>query len=293
MIIFLFLKYSLSRKNVSIRAEAFRPIQFYDDCVSETAFAATANPAENSIILLENTRFHLEEEGVKGFGDVSNLNFTLFLHGIFTFQKRADPDAIERFSAALARHGDIYVNDAFDLAHRAFRLATFFFKTNCRFARSFSSLTTIPIYPKYCGLLVQRELSTLTQILGSPARPYLVVFGGAKSAEKTLMVEHILEHCDELIIGGGMAFTFLKVQQDMQIGDSLFDEENVQVVKNIFEKSKRKNVQVKGANLSSCAKSQFSDPFACRFFGCRSAKQRLLHCERDCRRRHQVAVARP
>lgn len=94
------------------------------------------------------------------------------------------------------------------------------------------------------GLLLSKELKYFSQALDNPPRPFLAILGGAKVADKIQLIENLLDKVDEMIIGGGMAFTFLKVLNDMKIGASLFDEDGAKIVAKLVEKAKSKNVQL-------------------------------------------------
>ncbi|MEM8798776.1 MAG: phosphoglycerate kinase [Pseudomonadota bacterium] len=138
------------------------PIGFATDCVGDAVSAALAGPEQ--IILLENLRFHPGEE--------------------------ADDDA---FAKALAKHGDIYVNDAFSAAHRAHA----------------STHGITKHIPSFCGLGMLRELDALTRALGDPKRPVAAIVGGSKVSTKLDVLTNLVQRVDHLIIGGGMANTFL------------------------------------------------------------------------------------
>jgi len=190
-----------------------KKITFLDDCVDSKVEAACANPTPGSVILLENLRFHVEEEG-KG-KDVQGNKIT------------ADAASVTAFRASLSKLGDIYVNDAFGTAHRAH-----------------SSMVGCSLPIKACGLLMEKELVYFAKALESPVRPFLAILGGAKVSDKIQLIENLLDKVNEMIIGGGMAFTFLKTLNGMKIGKSLFDEEGSKIVKNIMEKAETKGVKI-------------------------------------------------
>merc|ERR1719353_1914203 len=110
---------------------------------------------------------------------------------------KADKEAVTAFRASLAKLGDIYVNDAFGTAHRAH-----------------SSMVGEGFTIKASGLLVAKELSAFAKVLDAPVKPVLAILGGAKVSDKILLIENMLDKVDKMIIGGGMAFTFLKVIDD-------------------------------------------------------------------------------
>merc|ERR1711871_1861505 len=155
---------------------------------------------------LENLRYHVEEEG-KGLG--------------------ADGEKVKAFRASLRKLGDIYVNDAFGTAHRAH-----------------SSMVGEGFDVKASGFLVSKELDAFAQVLDAPAKPVLAILGGAKVSDKIQLIKNMLDKVDKMIIGGGMAFTFLKVLNDMEIGNSLFDEEGAKIVPEIMSLAKAKGVEI-------------------------------------------------
>ncbi|KAL5109798.1 Phosphoglycerate kinase [Taenia crassiceps] len=140
---------------------------------------------------------------------------------------KADPAKVEEFSRGLTALGDIYVNDAFGTAHRAH-----------------ASMVGCKLPQRAAGLLLNKELEYFAKALENPTRPFLAILGGAKVTDKIQLINNMLDKVDELIIGGGMAFTFLKVLNNMKIGKSLFDEAGAKTVPEIMEKAKAKGVKV-------------------------------------------------
>ena len=192
-----------------------RPVKFLDDCVGPAVEAAcAAGAAKNGeVILLENLRFHIEEEG-----KVKNEDGTSI---------KADPKAVEAFRASLSKLGDVYVNDAFGTAHRAH-----------------SSMVGCNLPVKVAGFLMEAELNAFSAVIEHPKRPLLAILGGAKIADKIPLINNLLDKANEIIIGGGMAFTFKKVLNNMEIGASLFDPEGSKMVKDIMAKAQAKGVQI-------------------------------------------------
>jgi phosphoglycerate kinase len=159
-----------------------REVLFLDDCVGEQVEAQVRNAPQGSVILLENLRFHPEEEA-------------------------NDP----AFAQALARLGEVYVNDAFGSAHRAH-----------------ASTEGVAHYlPAVAGFLMEKELRYLGQALANPEHPFVAILGGAKVHDKIGVIRNLLPKVDRLLIGGGMAFTFLKAQ-GYEIGRSLLDAESIE-----------------------------------------------------------------
>ncbi len=189
-----------------------RPVTFLPDCVGDEVVAACANPPHGSVILLENLRFHPEEEGA----------------AIIEGKKiPASKEAIAAFRATLSSLGDVYVNDAFGTAHRAH-----------------SSMVGCQLPQKAAGFLMKKELDYIMAAVEKPKRPFLAILGGAKVSDKILIIENLLDKVDEMIIGGGMAFTFLKVLEGTQIGNSLFDKAGAEIVQRIVDKAKARNVPI-------------------------------------------------
>ncbi len=155
------------------------------DCVGPAAEAAVATLAPGQAVLLENVRFHREEE-------------------------KNDP----AFAAQLARLGDLYVNDAFGTAHRAHA----------------STEGVARLLPNAAGFLLQKEIEELGAVLHHPERPFAAILGGAKVADKIGVIDNLLPRVDMVLIGGGMAYTFLKAQ-GREIGRSLLDTEHLEAAK--------------------------------------------------------------
>jgi len=190
-----------------------KPVTFLPDCCGAEVESACAAPAAGSVILLENLRYKIEEEG-KGVDEAGN-------------KVKADKGKVAEFRASLAKLGDVYVNDAFGTAHRAH-----------------SSMVGEGYAIKASGFLVAKELDAFAKVLDSPAKPVLAILGGAKVSDKILLIQNMLDKVDKMIIGGGMAFTFLKVIHDMPIGSSLYDEDGAKIVPDIMTKAKEKGVEI-------------------------------------------------
>jgi phosphoglycerate kinase len=206
-------KYSLKPVADELAKLLGRPVTFVDASTGPAAEAACANPAPGSVILLENLRFHIEEEGKVKLEDGTS--------------KKADPAAVAEFRASLSRLGDVYVNDAFGTAHRAH-----------------SSMVGIGLEQKAAGFLMEAELKAFAAVITNPRRPLLAILGGAKIADKIPLIRNLIEKADEIIIGGGMAFTFKKVLNGMEIGESLFDPEGAKIVGELVEKAKARGVSI-------------------------------------------------
>ena len=174
-------------------------MQFGGDCIGEEAFKLSSNLKPGDVLLLENLRFYKQEEK----GDVE-------------------------FSKKLAKHGDIYVNDAFGTAHRAHASTTIvaqFFNEKC------------------AGFVMAAELDNAKKVMEKAAKPFTAIMGGAKISDKILIIENLLDKVNNLIIGGGMAYTFFKALGG-SIGNSLVEEDKLDLAKELIQKAKTKGVDL-------------------------------------------------
>jgi phosphoglycerate kinase len=190
-----------------------KPVQFLNDCVGAEVEAACAKAKPGDVILLENLRFHIEEEGKVKLEDGTKL--------------KADADKVKAFRASLTKLGDVYINDAFGTAHR-----------------DHSSMTGVQLPQRACGYLMKKELDAFGAVLDNPQRPLLAILGGAKVADKIQLINNLLDKADEIIIGGGMAFTFKKVLNNMAIGNSLYDAEGAKLVPDLMKKAQEKGRKI-------------------------------------------------
>ena len=168
------------------------------DVVGEDAKAKAAALKPGEVMLLENVRFHAEEE-------------------------KNDPE----FAKQLASLAEIYVNDAFGTAHRAHA----------------STAGVADYLPAVCGFLIQKEIDVMGKALDDPDRPFVAILGGAKVADKLTVIENLLGKVDTLIIGGGMAYTFLAAQ-GKSIGTSLFDDTKLDYCKEMLAKAEKNGVKL-------------------------------------------------
>ena len=173
-------------------------IYFASDCIGEEAQQKAAALKDGEILLLENLRFHKEEE-------------------------KNDPE----FAKKLASLAEIYVSDAFGTVHRAH-----------------ASTAGVAAYlPAVAGFLIGKELSIMGGALENPERPFVAILGGAKVADKIGVITNLLNKCDTLLIGGGMAYTFFKAM-GYEIGDSLLDAESIDLAKQLMEHSNQLGVKL-------------------------------------------------
>ena len=183
-------KYSLKPVAKKLKELLDEPVKFLNDCVGDNVRDGIASSPEK-IILLENLRFHAEEE--------------------------ANDSAFAKHLADLA---DIYVDDAFGTAHRAH-----------------ASTEGVAHYLKAAaGLLLEKEMKYLGQAVQNPAQPFMVILGGAKVSDKIGVIENLLPKCDAIIIGGGMAYTFLKAKGN-SIGNSKLENDKIDLAKEILAKA--------------------------------------------------------
>jgi len=190
--------YSLRQVIDTFSALLGKPVSFADDCVGEAAEEAVAALGEGDVLLLENLRFHAEEE-------------------------KNDED----FSRALSALADVYINDAFGTAHRAHA--------------STEGITRF-VQPAAAGFLLEREIDAFNRTLRSPERPLAAVLGGAKVSSKLDALDHLVDKCDIMVIGGAMAFTFLKAL-GFEVGKNILEEEMIGRVTEIMAKARRKGVK--------------------------------------------------
>ncbi len=194
-----------------------KPVTFLPDCVGAETEAACAALKAGDVVLLENLRFHIEEEGKVKEKQADGTEKSI----------KASPEAVAAFRASLTKLADVYVNDAFGTAHRAH-----------------SSMVGVTLPEKAAGFLMEAELVAFAKVVENPARPLLAILGGAKIADKIPLISNLLDKANAIIIGGGMAFTFKKVLENVEIGSSLFDAEGAKIVADLAAKAKEKGVKL-------------------------------------------------
>ncbi len=194
-----------------------KPVTFLPDCVGAATEAACAALKPGQVVLLENLRFHIEEEGKIKEKQADGTEKSI----------KADPAAVTAFRASLSKLADVYVNDAFGTAHRAH-----------------SSMVGLNLPQKGAGFLMEAELVAFAKVIDEPKRPMLAILGGAKIADKIPLIKNLIDKADKIIIGGGMSYTFKKVLLDMHIGNSLFDAEGAKLVPELMAKAKERGVKI-------------------------------------------------
>ncbi len=210
-------KFSLKPVAAELEKLLGQKITFLDDCVGPAVEGACAKLAPGSVVLLENLRFHLDEEGTVKIKNADGTETKL----------KAEPAKEAAFRASLSKLGDVFVNDAFGTAHRAH-----------------SSMVGVALKEKAAGFLMEAELKAFAKVLDNPDRPLLAILGGAKIADKIPLINNLLDKANKLIIGGGMAYTFHKVNRGMKIGSSLFDKAGAAIVAELEAKAKARGVEL-------------------------------------------------
>lgn len=193
-------KYSLKHIVGQVSNVMGVPVKFVSDCINEEALEASTHLKPGEILLLENVRFYKQETA-----------------------------GTESFAEALAKHGDVYINDAFGTAHRAH-----------------ASTTIVANYfpnDKMFGYLIEGEIEAVDKVLNSTEKPLTAIVGGAKVSSKITIIERLLDKVDNLIVGGGMAYTFVKAQGG-KVGNSLVEDDYVDVALKILAKAKEKGVNL-------------------------------------------------
>lgn len=191
-------KFSLRPVAVRLAELIGHPVQFSAESAGPASEAIVAGLKDGDVALLENLRFHAEEE-------------------------KNDP----AFAADLAKLADIYVNDAFGTAHRAH-------------ASTEGVTKHVPVAA--CGFLMEKELKFLNEEIKSPARPFVVVLGGAKVSDKITVIDALLEKADTILIGGAMAYTFF-LALGRKVGKSLCEPDKVEIARQALEKAKARGVK--------------------------------------------------
>lgn len=176
------------------------PVNFAGDCIGDQAFEMSKNLKPGEVMMLENVRFYKQET-----------------------------TGTESFAEQLAKHGDVFVNDAFGTAHRAHA----------------STTVVAKFFPndKLFGYLIEGEIESVDKVLNSTEKPVTAIVGGAKVSSKIVIIERLLDRVDNLIIGGGMAYTFVKAMGG-KVGNSLVEDDFVDMAKSIMEQARAKGVNL-------------------------------------------------
>ena len=230
-------KYSLAHIIPVIEKQLGVPLLFAPDCMGPQASELSKNLQPGQALLLENLRFYAEEEGKPRDlpEDASDDQKKVAKALIKEKQKE--------FTARLASYADCYINDAFGTAHRAHA-------STALIAKHFAN-------DKMFGYLMQGEVQALEQVLQNPQHPVVAILGGAKISSKIAVVENLLDKVDMMIIGGGMAFTFIKAMGDTSIGASLCEDDQLELAASIMKKAEEKEIE-----LIFCGDVVAADTFA-------------------------------
>lgn len=189
---------SLGQIRTDVEKVLGHPVRFVPECVGPEVEAAVAAQKPGELLLLENSRFHAEEQ-------------------------KNDP----QFSQLLAKPFELFVMDAFSASHRS----------DC------TTEGVAHILPAYAGFLIAREVEALERVRSDPEKPYVLLLGGAKVSDKIGVIKHMLDKADTILIGGGMAFTFLSVRGG-KIGTSLYDAEHANFAKDVLAQAAAKGVKI-------------------------------------------------
>lgn len=213
-------KLSLKQIVYKIEENLGQKIQFCDDCMKADDAVKALKAGE--VLLLENLRFYAEEEGKPRGIEKDDPNYDAAKKELKAKQKD--------FAKKLASYADVYVNDAFGTAHRAHAstaiIADFFAEDK-----------------KMFGFLINKELQAMDKVLNEAQKPFTAIMGGAKVSDKINIITNLLDRVDNLIIGGGMTYTFVKAMGG-QIGNSLCEADKLDLAKEILDKAKAKGVKV-------------------------------------------------
>jgi phosphoglycerate kinase len=216
-------KYSLKPVIPVLEKHLGQKVLFANDCLGDSAVKMSAGLKPGEVLLLENVRFYPEEEGKP-----------ILPEGASDEEKKAAKAELKAkqkdFAKKLSTLAEVYVNDAFGTAHRAHGttavIADYFPKDKIMF-----------------GFLINSELAAMDRVLNNAQKPFTAIMGGAKVSDKILLIENLLNRVDNLIIGGGMTYTFIKAQGG-SIGNSLCESDKLDLALKIIEKAKEKNVNL-------------------------------------------------
>ena len=216
-------KYSLNHVVGRLSELLGKPVKFADDCMGASAITMSSELKTGEVLLLENLRFYAEEEGKPRLPDTATDD-----------EKKAAKAELKSkqkdFAKQLACYADVYVNDAFGTAHRAHA-------STALIADSFGD------DDKMFGYLINSELKAMDTVLMSSEKPFTAIMGGAKVSDKILIIENLLDRAQNLIIGGGMTYTFIKARGG-KIGKSLCEDDKLELALEILKKAEEKGVNV-------------------------------------------------
>lgn len=213
-------KMSLSQIKEAVGKHLGTEVKFADDCANASELAAALKPGE--VLLLENLRFHPEEEGKPVGIDKEDPAYET--------AKKEMKEKQKEFAKTLASYADVYVNDAFGTAHR-------------RHASTAVIADYFDAYNKMLGYLMEKEVNAVDNILSDIKRPFTAIMGGSKVSTKIGIIENLMDKVDNLILCGGMTYTFAKALGG-NVGKSICEEDKLQLALDIIEKAKQKGVNL-------------------------------------------------
>lgn len=216
-------KFSLKHIIPAIEEKLDTKIKFAPDCMGSEAAELSAKLQPGEVLLLENLRFYAEEEG-KPRGLAEDATDQQKKEA-----KAAVKESQQEFAKKLASYADCYINDAFGTAHRAHA-------SNAIIAKHFPN-------DKMFGYVMEGEIKAIDKVLKTPEKPVTAIIGGAKVSSKITIIEKLFDVCDNMIIGGGMVFTFVKANGG-KIGKSLCEEDQMELALSILEKAKAKGMNI-------------------------------------------------
>lgn len=200
-----------------------KPVAFAADCMNADAEAAALKPGE--VLLLENTRFYKAEDGkVKKDDEKKGIHLT---EEEFQAKKAELKEKRAAMAKKLASYGDVYCNDAFGTAHRA---------------HASTAVIADYVKPAVSGFLLEKEIKFLGDAVENPVRPFVAILGGAKVSDKLKVIKNLLNKVDALVVGGGMAYTFLKAK-GMKVGASLCEDDQLEYAKEMLAAAEAKGVK--------------------------------------------------
>jgi phosphoglycerate kinase len=216
-------KYSLKPVLPVLEKHLGIKVKFADDCLGEATEKIAADLKPGEVLLLENVRFYPEEEGKPILPETATDE-----------EKKAAKAELKikqkEMAKKLASYADVYVNDAFGTAHRA----------HCSTA---VIADYFPVEKRMFGFLINSELAAMDKVLHDAKKPFTAIMGGAKVSDKIQLIENLLNRVDNLIIGGGMTYTFVKAMGG-KIGKSLCEEDKLDLALSIIKKAKEKSVNI-------------------------------------------------
>lgn len=216
-------KFSLKHIIPAIEQKLGKSIKFANDCMGQEAIELSATLQPGEVLLLENLRFYAQEEG-KPRGLAKDADEATKKEA-----KEKIKESQKEFVKQLASYADCYINDAFGTAHRAHA-------STALIAKYFPN-------DKMFGYVMEGEIEAIDKVLKTPSKPVTAIIGGAKVSSKISIIEKLFDVTDNMIIGGGMVFTFIKAQGG-QIGASLCEDDQMELALSILEKAKEKGVKL-------------------------------------------------